>query len=266
MNRKRIALLALVTIMISSLAPISAMALETMSLPQAIQRAKQLLPEVQYPDNFESSLLEIDGSPVWHLRWYSNDEPRGSVDVSLNATTGQLLDFHQYHETGEQIYAPIPEYSQDEAYKMAEAFALRVAGAQLSECRYQPAPPPRPVLNTRRWPQLYYFTFKRFVNDIPFNMNTISIAVNGDTGKVESFSMRWHDLEFPDPTGLVSAEKAEEILRQHGDLQLTYLWPWYEDAGDARPFLAYSTSKANSLYINAQTGELVNGITHIPMG
>ncbi len=258
MNRRRVAVVALVAVLFSMVLPVSGMAAENMTLTQAIQRAKELLPDLQYPSQFESSLSEIDGRPVWHLRWYSKEEPTHYVNLSLDASSGQLLDFRQYRDPGQETYAPIPEYSQEQAYPIAEAFAKHVAGAQLAQCKYQPVPPPRPFLSSRHWPQFYHFTFKRFVNDIPFNMNTISVSVHGDTGEVESFSMRWHDLEFPEPTNLIGTEKAAEVLKQQGDMKLMYLWPSSVKPEEARPFLAYSFPKANSLYINAQTGELVS--------
>ncbi len=258
--KRHLSALLLIVMLVTAVTPGVMAAETTISLTEAIQLAKAAFPEVSFPSEFQSSYAENTAQGTWNLRWYSTGEKHSEVNVSVNAVTGEITRFDCYAEPDQnQVYAPIPKLSQEQARRLAEAFLQKLIPEKLVQCLYNEQDPPRPYLSQRNWQQSYYFQFVRQVNGIPCPANMISVSVNGDTGAIISYALTWNELQFPSPENALSAAEAAKILSEQGELELQYFWPYVKQGETAKPVLAYSYPGINNIYIDAHTGKLETG-------
>ncbi len=261
--KRRLCLFLLVALLATTVAPGLAAADSGISLTDAILLAKQAFPEVEFPSEFTSSYAENYGQGIWRLNWYNYETERAEVNVQVNAITGEIIRFGKYNEPDpHQVYSPLPKLEQLEAQRLAESFLQRLIPEKFAECLYEEQAPPRPYLRERNWQQSYSFQFVRQVNSIPVPANTINVSVNGDTGEILSYNLNWNDIDFPAPEGIITSKQATEVLKEQGELELQYFWPYVQRGGTASPVLAYSYPGINNLYVDAHTGELQSGYVY----
>lgn len=259
---RKLALLLMVTVIAAALAPVAAAAeqfqADGASLEQAILTVREILPGFPYAESrFESGFYNYYGRPIWRLYWYTQ-ETKCTLRAEVDASSSELLSFSVYEPTDGDTYAALPQYSQDQAYSIAEQFLKTHYAEKLGQCRYLQQPPPRPVLQSRRWPVHYYFTWVRYVNDIPVPRNTLRVEVNGDTGAIVSFYHDWYDGDFPASEEMISPSEAQAALQAEEALELRYVWPSFSRGEEPQPLLAFVSQYGSNIYINAHTGELEN--------
>lgn len=91
--------------------------------------------------------------------------------------------------------------------------------------------------------------YTRYVNDIVFCDDYVNIEINPENGKVWNFSMNYSDVDFPSPDGIISDEKAVEMLSEQKEYKLVYF-----------PYAA----KDEMLYANsAKIGYIIDDITSV---
>ncbi len=222
------------------------------SLEEAIITARAAVPELEWLEEADFRAEYLDGS--WRLMWSTDD--RKQVSISVNADNGRLLEYNLWDYNWGQKYPPLPLLTEEEALAQAENFLQKVAPAELAACRLQDSVPPRPYLRERSSAVSYSFTWQRFANDIPFNFNGLRVTVNGDTGLVTGYSCIWTEGHVPQPSNIISEDKAAKVAQEAGKMELQYFWPYAEYGKTEKPILIYSAPKLNSIYVNAHTGEI----------
>lgn len=102
------------------------------------------------------------------------------------------------------------------------------------------------------------FIYRRYVNDIPCEDNTITVQINSETGNFSYFSMIKDDIEFPIPENIITKEEASEKLFKSVSYEPVY-YPKASSEKLSKPdknMLVYKMS-GKGMEIDAKSGELV---------
>ena len=166
----------------------------------------------------------------WRFEWSTKEDPGkarkkgGSVSVSLEAKSGELLSFRIY-EWDQEAYGKEPEvrFSEDQARAIAEGYLKRLQPERFSSCKLGEPERPRPLGDEK--PREYSFKFERYVDGVPFPQQGFTVEVNSTTGKVTSYNMAWTDLEFPKAEGIISQEQASQLYFKANEFFLCYARP-----------------------------------------
>jgi hypothetical protein len=164
----------------------------------------------------------------WSLETGQEEQKSGSISVSVDARSGEILSFSRYEWDPEKdSKKPEVNYSEDEAREIAIRFIESLQPERFAACKEE-EPVDRDIiplyeLDHQDPPRSYSFTWARYVNDIPFPQHGFRVEVNSTTGEVTSYNMNWADLSLPVPEDLLSQEEANATLLAESPLVLEYL-------------------------------------------
>ncbi|MBE0467111.1 MAG: S-layer homology domain-containing protein [Candidatus Desulforudis sp.] len=204
------------------------------------------------------------GDKVWSLS-YTGEEPEFTVNLAVDARTGELLRFSVYRSPDRMEYLEPPEV------KMSEKQARAAAEALMR--RLQPKKSGEVLLrNTRKdygsWieegeepplPRSYTFEYARMVHGVPYPGNGFSVTVDSATGEITSYELKWWDVVFPKPDGLVARDTANEAFLARSPLTLEYtrLYSrWVRGSKEPEYLLVYRLEGRTDLMINARSGQV----------
>ena len=185
--------------------------------------------------------------------YYKNTNPDsyGSAYVYLDAQTGELFNFNCYTDRKADEKNKV---SFDTALKTAESF-IKQFGGQAAEKVKNTSEPPMDMEEVYN----YNYYFCRFENDIPFSEDGFSITINPVTGNITSYYTSWNDeIDFETPDGLVSPEKAGEILVDAAKMVLSYDFEQGESTTEPIIGMTYRLGSTVPRIIKAKTGEIIN--------
>jgi len=102
----------------------------------------------------------------------------------------------------------------------------------------------------------YQFNFRRVVNDIPYDANSLSISVDHTDGEVRSFSINWTaGLEFDSPENVISASDALAKWKSDSEMELKYrIFSRYENG-------EYVNTIAKPVYLNKDAQKNILALT-----
>lgn len=75
-----------------------------------------------------------------------------------------------------------------------------------------------------------YYSYTRYINDIPYDDNKITIGVDLVTGEISHFNISKYNLDFPSPDGVLDANQASDALFKHTEYRPIY----YPCASDSK--------------------------------
>jgi len=269
---KRILAVLVVAVMLLAVAAPALAAPNDPRLREAILLAKRHFPATDTFREFFTSQQTFDGRTSYLLEWRnSNQDPAGhnpstlSVSVDLDRMLVTSFNYQEASPRHRTVkYAPLPRLGQAETARTAAALAQRLAPQQFAGMRLFRVHAPTVRIGQRTWPHHYTFHYIQYVNNIPFPANSISIAVNADSGEVANYQLNHAEYQFPSPAGIISLARAEEVLKGVG-LKLVYQQGFSWRQGESKPFLAYVLEDGRQLHIDAFTGEIIRGIEAVPM-
>lgn len=223
-------------------------------LKKAIEIAKDKLKLSTDGFDFNSEYSEgIDGKKAWHLSWSSKSGVGKEMSVTIDADTGEVVNFYSYYPYTER--PKIPKYSKEQALKTANDFINRLLPEKFKDFK----------LKESKWEEnrdynlfsdTYSFTYVRYVNGVPFLNNTISISVDKNTLSVRNYSFDWEDKPFTDVKKAMSPEDAQKAFKDKLGVELSYslIYSGYDQT--PKPILVYSFKNGNKP-IDAVTGEVI---------
>ncbi|MTI79788.1 MAG: S-layer protein [Firmicutes bacterium] len=229
----------------------------TISLNDAIVKAKSLFNIGDEYDRFESNLNSYDGRVEWNLNWHKSQEPRGSITVRINAITGKVLNMNRWKQDppGQEEFIGLPKFSYQEATKFAKEWGGKLAPDYFPQTRLNPENE-RSFSIVRRGPAEYSYKFERVANHITFPENNIYVRINANTGELVGYKNNWDEKQqFPAARNKISKQQAEDIFSK--EVELVYFRPHRYNEDDVPVELVYRVKNGSSLYIDALTGEII---------
>lgn len=223
--------------------PPTAAADPAMSVQKATEIAKSLITIPQDVKNFTSNYSEYKGRGSWELNWETDE---GMISVNIDALSGEINHYYQYSNNPEQTNV-IPTINRKEAIKIANEFLAKAVPSRYTSLK---------IIDDNN--EVYSYNpninlnYQRLVNKIPYAQNSAYITVSGVSGQIINFNISWdYDLDFKAATGIISKEKAEEILKDKA-FELMYYKPY--DSTD-KVFLVYGIKQPGNSFVDAHTGE-----------
>lgn len=208
----------------------------------------------------------------WEARFKFEDSVTSEGYISLNATTGEVMNLNNYNWQMRDRIARGEEKLEhgitwENAYHKAievlkelypDKLKSTVTGQQYSESYT--------YYNDEKIKDLeYYFNFQREENGIVFNNNYLTVSFDSFTGRLQSLYMNWDNIELPKAEGIIDKEKAKTVFLKESNVGLSYSYIYPMGlANDAKPEikLVYSNQpKGDLVYFNlldAKTGVLMD--------
>ncbi|MDY6314299.1 MAG: S-layer homology domain-containing protein [Clostridia bacterium] len=197
------------------------------------------LPDAKFEDVFKSLIkLGYGEKRQYSFRYSDNSEKDGfyrGFYASVDAESGEITNFNAYSYSESDGKAS--EISDEDAAKTADNALRELAPKKYGEYKLQ---------NTENGNCLY----QRYVNDIPVDIDTVSISVNPDTKKVTNYHISYTDETFPSVENVITKDETEEILLSNADYEICYIYD-----GESEGYkLCYSFLNGAGI-VDAKTGE-----------
>lgn len=213
-----------------------------LELPEDVRINLSLNKDYYNPDKYYYSI------------YYSGDNYWGSAEI--DAKSGQIVRLSNY-----------PEYSggSDKSEKISRAENTKTAYRILSVlCPDEIGEQGSYKIDESRLSEenTGTFIYRRYVNDIPCDNNTITLQLDSKTGKFSYFSLIKDDIEFPLPEDIITKEEAADKLFEAVAYEAIY-FPVSSSEKVSRPdktLLVYKIS-GNSTEIDAKSGKIVSFYT-----
>lgn len=159
-------------------------------------------------------------SAIWTLEWQSSSKQaeQTRISVAVNAVNGQIQSYSNW--TGKPAQSLQLSLTRAEAKAKAQAwFDQLVPADQKGSLRLVDSP-----LNAGYWGGTsYHFEWQRDVNGYGIAGNGVSIAVNAQSGEVQSYSLNWNPAsDYTLPSKILSKEEAEAAYRKQVSFLLQY--------------------------------------------
>ncbi|MGI6679183.1 MAG: S-layer homology domain-containing protein [Dehalobacterium sp.] len=141
---------------------------------------------------------------IWSFQWSLEAKDRyGWASIEIDAKTGKVLAFDRNEEQypygsnqGDQKSFKVK--TKADAEKIVQDYLKTNYPEVVGNLRLQTENYMRPLgAEGEKNQPSYYFYFERLVNEIPFTQNLVYAQVNSYTGEINSFRVRFLDLEFP---------------------------------------------------------------------
>ncbi len=207
---------------------------------------------------FDESYWGTDGY-AWEIEWDRyDDNERVSIDVSLNADDGKILNIRKREYNYDDEEPTIAQITEEEAKAKAEEFIKKINPQEYKEVKLEEDMYPKYKGDTD-----YNFNYTREINGVPFQRNSINIEVDGIKGEVVSYRYNWdEDADFPSVDGIIDAENAEVVMRDNVDMELKYI-PYrndyyYYDDKITEIKLIYNPKFENGYMVDAKEGTMLD--------
>lgn len=242
--KKLIASALLVVFCIFSFLPQTVNANSSMSAQKATEIAKSIITIPDDVKSFRSNYSEYNGRGVWNLNWETEE---GNISVTVDALSGEISQFHQYNRDSEPTNL-LPTVNRTTAIKIANDFLAKAVPSKYASLKILE----RDNNEIYTYNQNINLNYQRVVNNIPYLQNSAYITISGHSGEVLNFNLNWdYDLNFTTTTGIISPDKAANILKNNS-FELMYYRPY--DPKE-KVYLVYGVKHPNNSLVNAHTGE-----------
>ncbi|HOM03569.1 MAG TPA: S-layer homology domain-containing protein [Acetivibrio sp.] len=141
------------------------------------------------------------------------------INVTMNAKTGEILSFHINRDREEDK----AKFDKEASKKAVEEFIKEIQPEKFKETEYNKPADEEIAYPENEQPTYYEFSYIRMVDGVPFPDNGIRVGFDAVTGKIQSYSLEWYDVEFPSVKNAVELEKIYEILFKEIGLELQYI-------------------------------------------
>lgn len=196
---------------------------------------------------------------IWSFIWSMEEKNRyGWADVEVDAQTGKVIAF----SCSEDSYIPgakeerkLVIKTREEAEKLVQDYLRKNFPEVIGNLRPQKSfggiiPLDEEVLKNQ---PSYSFSYERLVDGIPFSNNYVYASVNSYTGKIDSFRIRFLDLEFPAKDNVLDKDQFTQDFYHKYPLELVY----FRD-GEKNLRLVYKLPSLRSYRFDAHNGAMLD--------
>ncbi|MCK9443284.1 MAG: S-layer homology domain-containing protein [Tissierellaceae bacterium] len=226
-------------------------------LEEAILIVKELFDISDGYDEFNSFVSTSDDEVYFYLSWQDTKEELDIINVNLDGNS-RIRSYSRYPSRYKEPEQKLPTFTKKEAEKFALEFVGQIDPDIAKSIRLATDDNPL-IANDLN----YNFNYNRYINDIPYYQNSISISVNKFTGQISSYYTNWdYKIKFPEPQGIISQEDAIKLYEREIGLKPIFKENRYfprplvgKDKWDH--YLVYSPFETNK-GIDAFTGKVVD--------
>jgi len=190
------------------------------SLEQAIQVVKQNLTIPAALTQFTSSFDSSTDRQRWRLNWSAQDDLTGNFGAEVDAATGEIVSLNRWSNTSNPT-AKTPTLSVAAVRKIGQDLLNRLIPGKVGSLVLQQDNQLIP-LGDYQSPR-YNMTWKRQYQNIEVAMDGANVEIDMQTGEVTSYNLNWTNKVFPDPSGVITSEKAQQVFVSEEILQMQYL-------------------------------------------
>ncbi|MGI6129659.1 MAG: S-layer homology domain-containing protein, partial [bacterium] len=162
----------------------------------------------------------------WNFSWDLTEKDKGgeSISASVDARTGDLLQYYHYRWSADGDKKPAIKYKKDQAQKIAADFIAKYQPERFADCKLEEIEREEAIpLREEEQPRSYSFNWVRYANEIPFPQQGFRLEVSAETGEITSYNMMWADHDFPTPEGIMNQEEVNDKVFSKSPLVLEYL-------------------------------------------
>jgi uncharacterized membrane protein YkoI len=223
---------------------------------EAIKIAKEAVKIPNGAELMESRLTEnyLSGQKMWHFNW-NND--RGSLNISIDATTGELASFNNWLGDNDIDNTKQPKYSKEQAQQIAADFIKQQQPERFKNVKLEDNIAYDAIPYGKTYPVGQQINYVRLVNGIPFPTNGFEVQVNLYTGEITNYNMNWWDAKFPEPTNVIGTDKAAGIFLADDGLNLDYI-TLNNSSDDRKVYLTYHLKERQSFTLDAVSGKYLD--------
>jgi predicted small secreted protein len=195
------------------------------------------------------------GDYIWRFNWnYRNNQNSFNIGANINDNTGKLVSAYvnqyDYDETKK-----IAELTEEEAEKIAMNFLKKIIPQESKKIELK---------NHNIYDHdsaTYNFSFKRKIDGVEILGNHIYVGVDGNSGKVISFSYNWDDnIVLPSKEGVIDSKKVKKIFSDNMSMNLYYTSKedehGYDIGNDVK--LIYRNNYSNGTMLDAKKGKMID--------
>jgi hypothetical protein len=194
------------------------------TLEQAIRIVKQNFTIPEEFRDFRSGYSSYNQRQTWSLNWNASTGA-GSFSAQVDATSGEIVNLYSWSSADDREGYKLPQLSLKQAEKLATETVHKLTGSKYEKLQLVKNEAAIPL--TLYGSQKYNFYWQRIENGLPVQGNGVSIQIDGESGQVNSYSLSWHELDFPDPEKVINKQKAAQAFSENAFLQLEYFVPIY---------------------------------------
>ncbi len=186
-------------------------------------------------------------SYVWNLSWSNKD---GSKTIYVNSDSKGRISNYSYNT--DKSYKPV--YLQDELKSKADTFIKSIASDIAGKLQYTE------TSSASSYNGTYTYQYQRVENGIPMPDNTVSVAVNYQTGEVTNYSANWlYDVSIPGSTVKITKDDAAAKIGKNIKMTLSYQSAYVKSAdgksSSVKAFLVYSPDNSY-IAVDAVSGKV----------
>lgn len=259
--KKYLLLLMALSLILSNMAPIRVYAESELDkqLEKIVLKVKELMDISEEYDTFDSRVNSYDKDITFYLNWSDSKEKLPSISIAVDSK-GNIKSYNRYYPYYEEPEKKLPNYSREEGEKIALEFIKKIDPELLDEIKLDDN-----ITSLNFQNPEYHFRFFRYVNNIPYYDNSVSISINKYTGDIISYYYTdWdRNLTFPDVSKAISLEDGKTAFKDNIGLELIYrqsnvtTFKIPETNEETNYFLIYSTID-NKKVIDAITGNPIS--------
>lgn len=195
------------------------------SLDQAIQIVKEKFQIPAELNEFFSGYNNYNNRETWSLNWNSTSSPGGSFMAQVAVDTGEIINVNAWKSIDPQESGlHMPAITREEGRKIASDLVQSLLGAKFSDLRAL-ADGDDVIPLSMYSPIVYTYSWQRYVNDIPFIGNGVTIQISSEDGQVRSYNLNWTNAEFLAAKEVIALEKAQAVFENTPMLELQYFQP-----------------------------------------
>ncbi len=203
---------------------------------------------------------------TWNMRFAdTDDEAKGSISVSIDAKTGELMSFSKYVQ-GDDSQEVV--YDKEGAYDIAESFIREMEAEKYGEVEYVTWNEPviRPM-NEEEKPSQYSFTFARKANEAYVQSDGFTVTVDTKTGNIIRYNLSWFNGELPLTDNIIPMDKVYDSLFNNVGMELKYIteylninekYPYKSNPSNKIVRIVYSIKSDKPSDIDALNGDVLN--------
>lgn len=232
-------------------------------LEQAIIKVKQLFNITDAYDKFDSQINSHSDNTYFYLNWSDSKGKFANININTDVN-GNITSFSKYLSKLEEPKSKLPNITKEEGIKKSLEFISKIDKDIAKSIKVKENTNAIIAMDTD-----YRYEFIRYVNDIAFPDNNVSISINKYSGEVTAYYVNWErKLSFPTADKAMSLEQAKKAYIDNIGLKLMYkssdrVYRISDDKAKDAYYIAYSPLQPTRA-IDANTGKPVdiNGYEH----